>query len=130
METRSAPTVMVVEDDFDLRTIYDQLIQFAGCKTCPFPNGKEAIQALTSGSCQPDLILLDYMLPEMNADQFLTFLPLATKKETPVVLVSALTGDTVQIANTRNQTSVVAYFHKTDITNKKLVEFIKQYFHL
>jgi CheY-like chemotaxis protein len=126
----TTPLVMVIEDDFDLRTIYDQLIQFAGCRTCVFSNAKDALQALAANACDPHLLLLDYMLPEMNADQFLSVLPHTTKKEIPTVLVSALGGESAQIANARTHHSVVAYFSKTDITNKKLVEFVKNYFHL
>lgn len=124
------PKIMVVEDDLDLRDIYTELLEHSGFYVTGFADGQEAVAAIKSGDL-PQLIVLDYLLPGMNGRQFLEALanlPAVTK--IPIILVSALAGETPEIIQIKSHPWVVASFTKTDITNAKLVDFVKAYFGL
>ncbi len=125
------PVIAVIEDDLDLREIYRALLDNSGFPVVDYADAKEALAAITAGQSQPKLFVLDYMLPELNGSQFLQQLAQHPNVEkVPTILVSALSSETPMIAMAKSHPWVVASFMKTDITNNKLIEFIKAYFGL
>jgi CheY-like chemotaxis protein len=63
-------TVLVIEDDEDIRSTLCDLIQAEGYQALGFENGSEALQHLrtkTDGVC---VILLDLMMPVMDGWEF------------------------------------------------------------
>ena len=86
------PTVLVVEDDEDLRLILCKKIERDApqWEVWQASSGVEACQAL-SGRGTPDLVLLDLMMPEMDGFEFLDVLRNDRNWATiPVVVVTAL----------------------------------------
>jgi CheY-like chemotaxis protein len=85
------PSVLIVEDDEDMRQILVQLLEFHGWPAHTASDGAEGLEALRLH--RPSLILLDLAMPRMNGVQFraaqrrLTDKRLAT---VPVVVVSAV----------------------------------------
>ncbi len=80
--------VMVVEDDLSSRELMEKLLQNAGCSVVSAENGRIAL-ALLQG-CQPALILLDLMMPEMDGFEFVTRLrEMPRYAEIPVVVLTA-----------------------------------------
>ena len=65
----TAASVMLVEDDPDIRTMVSQLLELEGWRVITFGNGGEALDSLRGGE-RPGLILLDLMMPKMNGWQF------------------------------------------------------------
>jgi CheY-like chemotaxis protein len=131
MAIEGYPTIMVVEDDLDLRTIYKELLEHSGFTVADFSDGPAALAAIQKAEVVPKLILLDYRLPGMQGDQFLKELVNLPKIEKiPTILISALSSETPEIAHTKSHPWVTASFAKTDITNSKLVEFAKAQFGL
>jgi CheY-like chemotaxis protein len=61
--------VLVVEDDMRLKITYDILLQKEGHTVERALNGEEALQKIAE--FQPDLVLLDMMMPRMTGLQFL-----------------------------------------------------------
>jgi CheY-like chemotaxis protein len=61
--------VLVVEDDLRLKVTYDILLTKEGHVVERAVNGKEALSKLAT--FQPDLVLLDLMMPVMTGIQFL-----------------------------------------------------------
>ncbi len=103
--TARAHTVLLVEDERDLREITREVIEDTGRPVAEAANGKEAQEYLRAAT-PPCLILLDLMMPVMNGWDFLAWLaaqpePLAS---VPVVIVSAASLDrltsTLQTAQT------------------------------
>ena len=67
----SKPTIMVVEDDIDVRETLCEVLDDEGYQTLPFSGGRQALEHLqTSGDERPRLILLDLMMPTMDGWAF------------------------------------------------------------
>ena len=64
------PTIVVVDDDTDLRETLGELLEEEGYDARLFENGRTALDFLRREHDDPQLILLDLMMPEMNGWQF------------------------------------------------------------
>jgi two-component system OmpR family response regulator len=85
--TNGAKRIAVIDDDQDIRTMVSWVLQREGFTVEAFADGRCALESATEA---PDLILLDYMMPRLNAPEFL----LARKehsvlRDPPVVVISA-----------------------------------------
>jgi CheY-like chemotaxis protein len=84
-------TVLLIEDDDDVREELEGALQRAGYHVASAANGLEALTWLTAQPVRPALILLDWMMPVMDGMSFLghqasdpRYAPI------PVVVVSAV----------------------------------------
>lgn len=87
--------VLVVEDDPSIRAILLMLLEGEGYEVVEAANGEQALDWLRAGG-EPDLILLDLMMPVVDGWQFLarrSALPHA--QATPVLVLS---GADIQLA--------------------------------
>jgi CheY-like chemotaxis protein len=62
-------SVLIVEDDADLREMMAQLLSLEGFNATTVSNGREALEYLHEGD-RPDVILLDLMMPVMDGWEF------------------------------------------------------------
>ena len=91
----SQSTVLIVDDDADVRDLVRTTLESSGLKTAQAANGRIAVDWLDSNPV-PSLILLDLMMPEMDGFTFLeTIRDDEDLREVPVVVLTAkeLTGD-------------------------------------
>jgi CheY-like chemotaxis protein len=65
----SGKTILLVEDDFDVREAMVDALGEAGYRVLAARDGREALERLDEGP-RPDLILLDLMMPRMDGYQF------------------------------------------------------------
>jgi two-component system response regulator MprA len=63
-------TVLVVDDDLDLRLTLADALTMAGFRVLGAANGREALDLLLGRQKRPDVILLDMMMPEMDGWAF------------------------------------------------------------
>jgi two-component system response regulator MprA len=63
------PSVLVVDDDDDLRSTVAEALELEGYGVAAAANGRQALDALLGG-LRPDVILLDMMMPEMDGLAF------------------------------------------------------------
>lgn len=64
------PLVLCVEDDEDIQFLLQMSIEkLAQCDAVIMPNGLEALRLLES--VQPDMIIIDWMMPEMSGLELL-----------------------------------------------------------
>lgn len=62
-------TILVVEDDFDIRVLLCNFFESENFDVLSAENGKAALEVLRTTKA-PDLILLDLMMPIMDAMEF------------------------------------------------------------
>jgi DNA-binding response OmpR family regulator len=58
--------IMVVDDEPDILTTVGQMLEMSGFEVIRANSGKECIKKLTQSSGNPDLIVLDIMMPEVS----------------------------------------------------------------
>ena len=88
------PQVLVVDDEPNIRELVQVALKFHGCSVTTAATGKEALRQADAG--QPDLIVLDVMLPDMDGFEVCRRLR-AAGNEVPVIFLTArdTSSDTV-----------------------------------
>lgn len=89
--------ILIVEDDFSTITFLQPELKHEGYEVCTAQTGKKALEVFENEN--PDLILLDIMLPEMNGIEVLRRIRKTSK--IPVILVTAR-GETLDKVNGLN----------------------------
>ena len=115
--------VLVVEDDLRLKLTYDILLNKEGHQVERALNGEEAIQKMASFN--PDLVLLDLMMPKMTGIEFLEAINLKVDyPHTKVIVFSNMTmPDEMQKAYSLGASK---YATKSSTSPKQLAELIEQ----
>ncbi|WP_204150461.1 PAS domain-containing protein [Leptolyngbya sp. CCY15150] len=81
--------VLVVEDDQATRQMFQRILQKEGWQVTTAENGRLGLEAIQAQ--QPDLILLDLMMPEMDGFEFMDQLRQQDRgRSLPVVVVTAM----------------------------------------
>lgn len=84
-------TVLVVDDDHDIRAAVTDILRAEGFEVVGAANGQVALELLAQG-CRPCLVLLDIIMPVLNGLEFLARLAeQPTLASLPVVVMSAST---------------------------------------
>lgn len=92
-------TVLVVEDDLSLRTLYRAALMAAGYAVIAFEDGLDALRHL-EGHPAPHAVVLDLALPRLSG--FDVGRELKARPETanvPVIAVTGVAGDDVDALN-------------------------------
>ena len=84
------PVVMIVEDDFVLRSALTELLRSEGYLVECFANGLAAFKRLGESAPRPALILLDIMLPYMDGLEFRQTQLSSDYSDIPVVVITAV----------------------------------------
>jgi len=98
-------TILVVEDDHDVRDAMVQVLESEGYAAVPAGDGEEALTQL-QGGLNPCLILLDLMMPRMDGWEFMEE-QRRLESRTPIIVVSAY-GSPEQLRSA----GVIAYMRK------------------
>lgn len=80
--------ILVVDDEPDVRELFNITLKMAGHQTETARDGQEAVDKLTASPSAPDLILLDLMMPRMDGFEFLTHIR-KTDDKTPMRVLIA-----------------------------------------
>src|SRR4051794_3381531 len=84
-----APLILLVEDDFILRSALSEMLRDEGYQVDCAANGVEGLRRLLQPP-QPALVLLDIMMPHMDGLTFrATQLALPVVADVPVIVISA-----------------------------------------
>jgi signal transduction histidine kinase len=68
-EARASRTVLVVDDEQDIREVFEAVLRYDGYEVLSCNDGQQAMDLLRQGA-RPDAILLDLMMPNMDGWQF------------------------------------------------------------
>jgi two-component system, chemotaxis family, chemotaxis protein CheY len=85
--TGKSASVMVIDDDEDIRYVTKLLLEGEGLRVATAADGLDAWRQLEAGE-SPSLILLDLMMPQMDGEQFLHTLRASARASIPVVIMS------------------------------------------
>lgn len=89
MPVKKSPKILVVEDETFLVKIYAVKLKKEGYDVSIANDGEQAVKL--AAEVNPDLILLDLILPKMNGFEALEKMrATAVNKETPVIVLSNL----------------------------------------
>ena len=120
--------ILLVEDETELRELYEMLLKDAGYDVTSAPDGKKGLEALEQGGF--DLVLLDIMLPFIDGLEILE--RLSDKKETKqptktIVLLTNLAQD--QTIAKALEFGVRGYMIKSDYNPEQLLQAVSDFLH-
>lgn len=117
--------ILVAEDERLLANLYERKLQEAGYEVKLVGNGFDGYK--TAITFQPDLVLLDVLMPKMNGYQMLRLMRKNMKTKTiPAVLMT--NSPSLPDAREAKELGVVRGFFKTDITPSEMLRFLEKYF--
>lgn len=102
--------VLVIEDDFDLRTILCDFFKHLNYAVESAENGEEALNLLLKKSFTPCVIVMDLFMPIMNGHEFVEKVNKDKIINSPVILISAAPKDSKLVQKTLKYCK--AYFMK------------------
>jgi CheY-like chemotaxis protein len=92
VRTAHRPSVLVVDDDDAIREVLAEVLRDEGYRVAAAGNGEQALRELREHG-NPDLMLLDLMMPVMSGWELLEILQGNTDlSHIPVVIVSAMSA--------------------------------------
>ncbi|MFC4857812.1 response regulator transcription factor [Actinophytocola glycyrrhizae] len=92
----TASTLLLVEDDARIREALGLALTDEGYQVVEAATGEEALALLAAGGSEPDVVLLDLMLPGM--DGLVVCERIRERSDLPVIMVTARTGPNEVIA--------------------------------
>jgi DNA-binding response OmpR family regulator len=85
--SRNRAPILIIEDDEDIRELLTVLLEAEGYSVNVAADGLQARDKLLTAG-RPALIILDWMMPCVDGEQFLTELRAGPFADTPVVVLS------------------------------------------
>ncbi|MDD2823356.1 MAG: response regulator [Candidatus Daviesbacteria bacterium] len=117
--------VLLVDDDAELRNLYEELLIGAGYQVETAVDGESALAKITAGGY--DLVVLDIMMPKIDGLEVLRRLKALNPppKNGPIVMLSAL--DQMQVINEAISLGAAGFLHKPELTPDQFLMEIKNY---
>jgi two-component system, OmpR family, response regulator len=104
--TEAPTSIMVVEDDEDIREMLRLVLETDGYQVATAADGLDAWERIEKG-WQPALIILDLMMPRMDGEQFLNKLRARFHNSIPVVVMSGQPGATQKARDLKADASLI-----------------------
>ena len=90
----TAPLILIVDDSASIRRVTQTIVENAGLRTITAKDGADALELLLNSSVEPDLILSDVEMPNVDGWELLKYIKTDEHfGHIPVVLVTSLNGD-------------------------------------
>ena len=117
------PTVLLVEDDINLREIYGARITAEGYKVVVASDGEEALAIAVRE--KPSLVVLDIMMPKISGFDVLDILRSTPEtKNTKVIMLTALSQNIDRQKG--EQLGVDRYLVKSQVTLEDVMNAVKE----
>lgn len=85
--------ILIIEDEASIQKIIRAFLEDAGYTVCSAKDGMEGLEKFRA--CQPDLVLLDLMLPKLNG--FAVCEQIRKESDTPIIMLTALDDEDSQM---------------------------------
>lgn len=115
--------IAIIEDDAAISQMYRFKFESEGYEVGTAENGAQGLELLES--MQPDIVLLDLMMPIMNGDEMLEKLRATTWGKSMQVVVLTNAGEQEIPAKIRTL-GVVAVILKASMTPRQVAELVKK----
>lgn len=118
-------TILVVEDDEPLKRMYSIKLESSGAQVLSASDGEEIFTVLSAAKTNPDLILLDLMLPKANGFEVLRKIKSEEKwKDIPVIVLTNLEDHPEYITQVAHA-EVEEYLIKANVSVEEVMNKIK-----
>lgn len=111
--------VLVVEDEKILRDAYEKVLTMEGFDVIVATNGQEALKHIRTK--QPDLILLDILMPMMDGLEFLKKAKIKQRYPTTKIIAFSNLSDQQKL-DAMMELGVVRHMLKSSVSPKELVQ--------
>lgn len=122
MDTQ-APKIAIIEDDVAISQMYRIKFEAEGFQVETAENGKLGL-ALAE-SMQPDIILLDLMMPEMSGDEMLAKMR-ATEWGANIKVIILTNMGEQEVPDGVRALNVSAFILKADMTPRQVADLVKK----
>lgn len=116
------PTVLIVEDDNNIRNLYADAFGFAGIHVLVATNGREGVELALQH--HPDAILMDIMMPVMDGHEAMSIIRRDTWGKTAHVVYLTNMTDVENIVHAVERGSD-EYIIKANLTPKEVVNQVR-----
>ena len=116
--------IAIIEDDIAIVQMYLVKFQTEGFEVVTANDGKAGLALVESA--QPDIVLLDLMMPEMRGDQMLEALRKTDWGKDMKVIILTNMGETEAPASVK-ENNVLDFIVKADMTPKQVVDKVKEH---
>jgi CheY-like chemotaxis protein len=117
------PKVLLVEDDNNLREIFEMRLQAEGYKTVTAGDGEEALDVAVKE--KPDLIIADIMMPKLSGFEMLETLRSSPEMANVKVIMMTALGQAEDRAR-GEKLGVVKYLVKSQVTLEDFVRVVRE----
>jgi CheY-like chemotaxis protein len=118
-------TILIAEDEEDLREMYVMALSGAGFEVLEAKNGKEALEFLAREHEKISMVLLDIVMPEMDGFETLEKMKkIEAYENIPVIISTNLDND--EDKSYAFSLGVKEYFVKSMHTPKDLIAIIRE----
>lgn len=117
-------TILIVEDEIDVRELYRDLLKDNGFNVLLATNGREGLVVARENKW--DLMLLDIMLPEIDGLSVLE--EVKEKHKKPVLIISNLNND--DIISRATDLGSNGYIVKSELNPKQFIVEVKKYLNI
>ena len=106
----SEKLILIIDDDESFAELLELIVGKEGFKTVLAGDGEEGLKKIEAE--QPDLILLDMMLPGKAGYEVLRDLQATDAAQTPVIVMTGRTIDRKNVEMIRREINVKEFMHK------------------
>ncbi len=116
---------MVVDDDPQIREMYEISLRLKGYEVISEVDGEQALNTLRKGKEKPDLILLDVMMPKIHGLDVLNMIKTDPKnKDIKVITLTALSDDAIKEKAIKY--GAHAYIVKSEIPMSEIIASVEE----
>lgn len=114
--------IAIIEDDQPIREMYKLKLTAAGFKVKTAGNGVDGLKLLED--FDPDLVLLDLMMPEMNGEEVLAkYRSSKNGKDAKVIILTNISKD--EASRDLSKLNVSDYIVKANHTPSQVIDIVK-----